>query len=75
MEGEEPRGRGPPTTLREGETATSRDAGLVVVSSAADGTPQGAEHKQNQTDDDEDDPDRPQNGDLGDEADYEQDDT
>jgi hypothetical protein len=44
------------------------------VSSPADGTPQGTKHNQNQPDDYEDDPDRPQNGDLGDESDYEQND-
>ena len=45
------------------------------MSSPADGTPQGAKQNQDQPDDDKDDPNRPQNGDLGDKADYEQDET
>jgi hypothetical protein len=43
------------------------------VSSPADGTPYGAKQNEDQSDDQEDDPNHPQNGDLGDESDYQQD--
>jgi hypothetical protein len=46
----------------------------VVVSSPADGTAYGAKQNEDQSDDQEDDPNHPQNGDLGDESDYQQDD-
>src|SRR5450755_2223343 len=46
----------------------------VVVSSPADGTAYGAKQNEDQSDDQEDDPNHPQNGDLGDETDYQQDD-
>jgi len=58
--------------LREPQVARRRS--LVVVSSAAYGAPDRAKQDEDQPDHQEDDPDYPQDGDLGDESDYQQDD-